>query len=55
MPVIEYVFDRGDNRSQGREIPIMSSHAASQLPNPFDRIEFRAVGPKSVTAYFPLP
>ena len=43
MPVIEYVFDRGDNRSQGRKIPIMSSHAASQLPNPFDGVKFGAV------------
>jgi hypothetical protein len=43
MPVTEYIFDGRDNRSQSREIPIMSSHAASQLPNPFDRIEFRAI------------
>ena len=43
MPLIEHILDGGDNRSQGREIPIMSSHAASQLPNPFDGVEFGAV------------
>jgi hypothetical protein len=43
MPVIEYILDGRDNRSQGRKIPIMSSHTASQLPNPFDGVEFGAV------------
>lgn len=43
MPVTEYVFDGRDNRSQSRKIPVMGSYAASQLPDPFDRIEFRAV------------
>ena len=43
MPLTEYIFDGRDNRSQGRKIPVMSSHTASQLPDPFDRIEFRAV------------
>lgn len=43
MPVTEYVFDGRDNRSQSRKISVMGSYAASQLPDPFDRIEFRAV------------
>jgi len=43
MPVTEHIFDGQGNRGEGREIFIMSSHAASQLPDPFNRIEFRAV------------
>ena len=35
---------RGDHRSQGCEIAVMKTAPPGQLPNPFDRIEFRAVG-----------
>ena len=43
MPVTEYIFDGRDHCRESREIFIVSSHAAGQLPDPFDRIEFRAV------------
>ena len=43
MPLTEYIFDRRYNRSQSRKVSVMGSYAASQLPDPFDRIELRAV------------
>jgi hypothetical protein len=41
--MVEYVFDGRDKRGQSWEIPVMNSHPASKLPDPFNRIEFGAI------------
>jgi hypothetical protein len=43
MPLVEYFFDGRDNRVKSWEIPIMNSHPASKLPDPFNGIEFGAI------------
>lgn len=43
MPGVEYFFDGRSKCGQSWEIPIMNSHPASKLPNPFNGIEFGAI------------